>query len=168
MTKWLIPGLLVIALGACSDSVTVTDLGKVKKPSDHALYEQGAYEAKARKVEVPPSVRGRYKSVQVAVGLPGGGQSVRLEVPLQGHAQSAGNGVEVAAKDYLPSFTMIGDLVTSREKGPENPAVWLDVRVHGKEVFRGWVFRDEPDLMAPLVPGYTVRLLGVTANKGRG
>lgn len=163
MAKRLLPLLLIVGLGACSDSVTVTDLGKVKKPAGHDQMAQEALHPKERRVVMPPSVRGKYESVEVLVNLPKGGKPVRLEVPLGGYAQAAGQGVEVAAKDYLPSFAMVGEVITSQENGPANPAVWLDVRVQGQEVFRGWVFRNEPDLMPPLVPGYAVKLLGVKA-----
>lgn len=149
-----------LALAACSDSVQVTDLGPVTKPDGHDQVAQDAREVKVRKVEVPPEIRARFKSVEVAVGLPGGGQPVRLEVPLGGRAESAGAGVVVAAKDYLPSFVILGDSVTTKRDGSDgNPSVWLEVQVKGRKVFNGWAFRDYPELTPPLVPGYSVKLL---------
>lgn len=164
------PLLLLIGLGACSDSVQVTDLGKVRKPAGHDEMAQEAAQPKAYRVEVPVSVRAKYESVEIGLKTPEGGEAIHLQVPIGGYAREAKRGIEVAAKDYLPSFSMTGERITTRENGPENPAVWLDVRVHGKEVFRGWVFRDEPGLIAPLIPGYSVDLLGVrtTAGKGKG
>lgn len=155
------PLLLLLGLGACSDSVQVTDLGKVQKPAGHDQMVQEATQPKAYRVEVPVSVRAKYKSVEIGLKMPKGGEAIHLQVPIGGYAREAKRGIEVAAKDYLPSFSMAGERITTREGGPENPAVWVDVRVHGKEVFRGWVFRDEPGLTAPLVPGYSVDLLGV-------
>lgn len=151
---------LVLLLAACSDSVQVTDLGPVMKPDGHDQVAQDVREVKVRKVDVPPEVRARFKSVEMSVGLPGGGQPVRLEVPLGGRAESAGAGIVVAAKDYLPSFVIQGDTVTSKQGGSaENPSVWLEVQVKGRKVFSGWAFRDYPDLTPTLVPGYSVNLL---------
>lgn len=151
---------VLLALTACSDSMQVTDLGPVMKPDGHDQVAQDAREAKVRKVEVPPEVRARFKSVEVAVGLPGGGRPVRLEVPLGGRAESAGAGIVVAAKDYLPSFVMLEDSVTTKPgDSAENPSVWLEVQVKGRKVFSGWAFRDYPELTPPLVPGHSVKLL---------
>lgn len=148
---------LVLLLAACSDQAAVTDLGPVKKPAGHDRFAEAP---RARKVEVPPEVRARFKSVEVSVGLPGGDRPVRLEAPLGGRAESAGAGIVVAAKDYLPSFVIQGDTVTSKQGGSaENPSVWLEVQVKGRKVFSGWAFRDYPELTPSLVPGYSVRLL---------
>ncbi len=148
---------LVLLLAACSDQASVSDLGPVKKPAGH---DQFAGAPQARKVEVPSEVRARFKSVEVSVGLPSGGQSTRLEVPLGRQAESTGAEIMVAAKDYLPSFVILGDTVTTKPGGStENPSVWLEVQVKGRKVFSGWAFRDYPELTPPIVPGYSVKLL---------
>lgn len=152
--------LVLLALAACSDSVQVTDLGPVTKPDGHDQAAQDARGVKVRKVEVPPEVRARFKSVEVAVALPGGDRPVRLEVPLGGRAESDGAGIVVAAKDYLPSFVISGDSITTQPgDSAGNPSVWLEVQVKGRKVFSGWAFRDYPELTPPLVPGYGVKLL---------
>lgn len=156
MSKYLIAFVLA-ALAACTDQAPVTDLGTAKKPIGHDRITETP---RVRKVEVPPEVRERFKSVEVSLSLPGGSPPVRLSVPLGGRAESPGAGIVVTAKDYLPSFVIMGDTVTTKQDGSaENPSVWLEVQVKGRKVFNGWAFRDYPDLTAPLVPGYSVKLL---------
>ena len=162
MSKYLIiPTLLMLA--ACNDQASVTDMGLVKKPAGHdqlAEAPQVAQVAQVRKVEVPPEVRARFKRVEVLISLPGGGKPVHLDVPLGGRAESAGAGIVVEAKDYLPSFVIEGDTVTNKPgDAAENPSVWLEVQVKGRKVFSGWAFRDYPELTTPLVPGYSAKLL---------
>lgn len=159
MSKYLIIPILLM-LAACNDQVSVTDMGLVKKPVGHDQLAEAPQVAQVRKVEVPPEVRARFKRVEVLITLPGGGQPVHLDVPLGGRAESAGAGIVVEAKDYLPSFVIDGDTVTNKPGDTaENPSVWLEVQVKGRKVFSGWAFRDYPELTTPLVPGYSAKLL---------
>lgn len=148
-----------IVLTACSDGVEVTDLGKLEKPAEH---EQAAATVEApapmeRQVVVPDEVQKKFGAVTLAMTRRPEAKEQRLTLKL-GSTQTD-DGLTVMARDYLPAFVMQAATITSDGVEESNPAVWVEVREGEAVLFRGWLFRDYPELNPPVDPTFTLRLV---------
>lgn len=99
--------------------------------------------AAPRQVVVPDEVTNTWKAVVLEVTDKESGKSQDVTVDI---GQSATvDGLEVTVENFLPSFSMGGGQITSKSAATDNPAVQLEVKEGGTEVFSGWLFSLYPD-----------------------
>lgn len=150
-------------LVACGDGVEVTDLGKLEKPAEH---EQAVASVQApapveRQVVVPDEVQQKFGAVTLTMKRRPEAKEQRLTLKL-GTTQTSGE-LTVTARDYLPAFVMQAATITSDGVEESNPALWVEV-VEGKTLlYRGWLFRDYPELNPPQDPAFEIRLVEALA-----
>lgn len=154
-----------LLLTACGDSVEVTDLGKLEKPAQHDAAAATVQEAPAeveRRVVVPDEVRKRFTAVTLTIKR--GAEATPLRLTQQLGTTRQLNGLTLTVGDYLPAFFMDNGAFSSQGSDESNPAVWLEAVDGAKLLYRGWLFRDYPELNPPQEPGFEILL--VEAVKG--
>ena len=55
-------------------------------------------------------------------------------------------GLVVKVLGFVPDFAMGADRITTKSMQDGNPAVKLQVLDGGREIFKGWAFRDYPEM----------------------
>jgi hypothetical protein len=113
---------------------------------------------------VDDEVRKHWSAVELTVRekKPGGGAQT-LRVPLGGEATVPGTGIIIRVLSFVPDFAMGADSITTKSMRDVNPAVKIQVIEGGKELFKGWSFRNVPDMHSFTDPRYTIRLTRVIA-----
>lgn len=94
--------------------------------------------AAPRAVVVPEEVSKSWKAVvlQVTDKKTNKTQDVKVDI---GQTAKVGD-LEVTVESFLPSFTMGGGNITSKNNNTENPAAKVIVKEKGAEIFAGWLF----------------------------
>jgi len=156
--RWLLVGA-VLLLGGCGEQAEVIDLGPVSEAPepDEVVRLQDATPHAQRQVQTPSELDGRYRQVRLSLQLPGG-EAQAFDLPLDGKSHEVAGGT-LLARDYLPAFLIRGGEITSDGLEEKNPAVYLEWRHQGRLLFKGWCFRNYPDLNTVKTPGYQLRLL---------
>ncbi len=119
-----------------------------------------------RTLRVPDSVKGKWQAVKLQVTPKGGGQARVLTVKLGGDAAVPDSGLTVHATEFLPALQVVSDGVTSASNQPVNPAALVSISEAGKEIFRGWLFGNFPDMQPFEHPKFRITLIEGVPAKG--
>jgi len=118
------------------------------------------------RTEVPEDITAFWKGIKVEVVANETGKKETLTLEIGKSEQISGSDLNVKALNFLPSFKMDGQVVTSTSNETTNPASQVVVYEGDKEIFRGWLFALFPTTHAFLHPKYSIILLeGVKAGK---
>jgi hypothetical protein len=102
-------------------------------------------------VEVPSSVKGKWKAVVLEVTNKKTNKSSDYTVNLNSDLKIPNSDLKVAVGEFLPDFRMEGLKLTSVSDQPNNPAVGIRVYEGGKQIFPaegkkwGWLY-ERPEL----------------------
>ena len=154
-------GLLVVALIA-----TVAFSGCKKKEEKQAQEMMPPHGMTGPKVEtvvlVPDSVKGKWKSVKLAVTDKTTGKSTEHDVAIASKLNVPGSDLVVEVLYFLPDFSMDGNVRTSRSNEPKNPAAQIRVTEGGKEIYKNWLFAQLKSPHAFQHEKYDISLAGYT------
>jgi len=108
-------------------------------------------------VVVPAEVQKKFAAVTLIMKRRAEAREVHITQKL-GETRETG-GITLTVRDYLPAFVMQGGVVTSDGSAELNPAVWVEAREGTTLLYRGWLFRDYPELNPPQDPAFEIRLI---------
>ncbi|AAR33373.1 DUF2155 domain-containing protein [Geobacter sulfurreducens] len=150
--------LVVVAL-----TVMVAVAGCSKKEEQKAGGDAGAQHGQAAKKEsvvvVPDNVKGKWKSVKIAVTDKAANKESVYTINVGAELAIPESNLTIAVDNFLPHFTMDGTTLTSQSNEPKNPAAQIRILEGGKEVFKGWLFSLYPTTHAFNHPKYGFTLV---------
>jgi hypothetical protein len=115
--------------------------------------------AKAERAVLDEEVRKRWKAVELIVHEKApGGISRKVQVAIGAEVAVEGLPLVIRALGFVPDFAMGTDSVATKSMEAVNPAVKIQVLDSGREIFKGWAFRDYPDMHSFEDPRYTIML----------
>lgn len=117
-----------------------------------------------RKVIIPDIVKGKWASVTLEVKNKQTSKAQNLTVNLNSEVSVPETDLKVKVGEFLPAFTM-SDVITSSSNEPKNPAVHITVFEKGKEIFKGWIYQNFPEIHAFEHDKYSIILKSATAKK---
>ncbi|MDA8079189.1 MAG: DUF2155 domain-containing protein [Nitrospiraceae bacterium] len=97
-------------------------------------------------VNVPDSVKGKWKAVVLAVEDKKTKKTTDYTVNLNSDLKIPNSNLKVVVGDFLPDFKMDGLNITSMSNEPNNPAVRVKVMEGDKEIFKGWLYQKFPTI----------------------
>ena len=122
-------------------SVAVAGCKKKEEPQPEVMPPHGMTEQKQDAViVVPDSVKGKWKSVKIAVLDKTTQTSVEYDVAIGSETAVPNSDLIIKVDNFLPDFIMEGSVRTSASNEPKKPAAQVRVMEGGKEVFKGWLF----------------------------
>jgi hypothetical protein len=113
-------------------------------------------------IVVPDSVKGKWKSVKVAVLDRKSGKSAEYDVAIGSEVSVPGSGLVIKVDNFFPDFIMDGPVRTSASNEPKKPAAQVRIMEGGKEVFKGWLFYKLQSPHDFNHPTYAVTVAGFT------
>jgi hypothetical protein len=141
--------------------------GKKKDPVKPAAAppSQDTTIRKQAEVAVPPSVKGKWKSVKLSIIDKETGKEGYVTIDIGKTMKVNGTNLVIKVENFLPHFIMDGTTLTSSSNSPKNPAVQLHVTENGQEVFKGWLFTLYPNTHASQHSRYGFGLVDFTPAK---
>lgn len=112
-------------------------------------------------IEVPASVRVRWKAVGIAVIDKATARQNVYNVPVDGKITIPSSSMTIRVEAFLPSFIKEGATITSRSDELRNPAAKVLIKDGNNTVFNGWLFAKYPNTHAYLHPRYGFTLIDV-------
>jgi len=111
-------------------------------------------------IEVPQSVKDRYTGVVMAVGNRKTREIKKFTMGLGETTKVPGTDYTIKVGEYLPTWSMNGNVVTSRKDEPDDPAVRATIYESGNKVFDGFIFQRHrtPSF---ITDNYVIGLVGV-------
>jgi hypothetical protein len=109
-------------------------------------------------IEVPETVKGKWKSVTLVIEDKEKKQFKDLGVKVGETAKIPGSDLSITVKEFFPSFVMRGSNITSASNETNNPAAQVVVQEGGSEIFNGWLFARYPTTHAFSHPKYAITL----------
>jgi hypothetical protein len=171
---------LLFAMGACKKKeeqpVPQTGVpGQQQLPPGHpAMPEQGMTPQGMSQnvivpkgemsVNVPASVKGRWKAVVLTVENKETGKTADYTVSLHSDFKIPNSDLKVTVGDFLPDFRMEGRTITSASNVPNNPAVGIRIFEGGNQIFPtpgkkwGWLYTKFPTMHPFEHPKYAIVL----------
>ena len=67
-------------------------------------------------------------------------------IPIGGKVAISGSNIEVQTGDFLPDLKIEGNIYSSDSTQLLNPAIHVEIKEGGKEVFKGWLFQKFPSV----------------------
>ena len=121
----------------------------------------------AERAVLDDEVRKHWQAVEVLVHdkQPGGSEK-KVRVAIGSEMAVAGTPLTVRVLGFVPDFAMGTDSVTTKSMKDVNPAVKVEVLEGGKTLFKGWAFRDFPDMHSFEDPRYTITMTRAVAAGG--
>jgi hypothetical protein len=113
-------------------------------------------------VVVPDAVKGKWKSVKIAVLEKSSGKSTEYDVTIGSKLAIPGSDLVIAVDNFFPDFVMDGGTRTSRSNEPKNPAAQVRIAENGTEIYKNWLFALLKTPHAFQHPKYEVSLTGYT------
>jgi hypothetical protein len=115
-------------------------------------------------VNVPEDVKGKWKSVVLAVEQKDTGKVADYTVNLHSDFKIPNTDLKITVGDFLPDFRMEGLNITSASNVPNNPAVGIRIFERGKQIFPapgkkwGWLYGKFPTMHPFAHPKYAIVL----------
>ncbi|MDD2320773.1 MAG: DUF2155 domain-containing protein [Geobacteraceae bacterium] len=123
--------LITVALFA---GCTKSDENKAVAPDPHdAMMAQPV-------IVVPDTVKGKWKSVKIAVLDKSSGKSTDYDIAIGSKVAVPDSDLVIAVDTFFPDFVMDGATRTSRSNEPKNPAAQIRVEEKGTEIYKNWLF----------------------------
>jgi hypothetical protein len=111
------------------------------------------------KIEVPDSVKAKYKVVTMGVGNRETKEIKKFKVKIGETAKVPGTDYTVKVDAYLPQWLLRGDTATTKSDEPEDPAVRATIYEKGKPVLDGFIFQKHKT-PSFITDKYVIGLLG--------
>jgi hypothetical protein len=96
-------------------------------------------------------------------GKRAGDRELTMQVPVGGEKAFEGTPITVRVLNFVPDFAMGTDSVTTKSMKDANPAAKIEILDGGKALFKGWAFRDFPDMHSFEDPRYTIKMIRAVA-----
>jgi len=148
--------ILVMAAIAVPGCKKKEEQAPVEGMPPHGMMEQKA----APVVVVPDSVKGKWKAVKIAVVDKSTSKSTEYAIEIGKTFPVPNTDLVITVENFLPDFTMDGNIRTSKSDEPKNPAAQVLITDKGQEVYKNWLFAL---LKSPHVfehPKYDITLVG--------
>ncbi len=97
-----------------------------------------------KKIVIPEEVKKGWKGAKIEVEFKQKKSKKTFNVDLNSTFKVPDSDLVLAVGDFLPHFTMNGDSITSSSNKLENPALHIEIKQGGKELFNGWLFGKFP------------------------
>jgi Uncharacterized protein conserved in bacteria (DUF2155) len=110
-------------------------------------------------VVVPENVKGKWKSVKIAITDKTVNKEAIYTVAIGGQFAIPNTNLSIKVENFLPHFTMEGTTLTSQSNEPKNPAAQVRIYENGTEIFKGWLFSLYPTTHALQHPRYGFSLV---------
>jgi hypothetical protein len=119
-----------------------------------------------RSIRVPEEVRGKWQAVKLRVEEKGGGKPPQtVTVKLGDQFDIPGSKLRIRVTEFLPALQVSGNEITSGSNNPTNPAALVAVSEAGKEIFKGWLFANFPEMQPFEHPTHRITLVeGIPAS----
>ena len=150
-----------LLVAASLSLVSVIACGKAQPPqqAQQAAQQNPAIPKMGKPVvEVPASVKGKWKAVVLVVEEKDKKAFKEHTVGIGEKYTMPGSDLSIEVKEFFPSFVMQGSSITSISNEPNNPAAQVVVSEGGSEVFNGWLFAKYPTTHAFSHPKYAITL----------
>ncbi|RQW89481.1 MAG: DUF2155 domain-containing protein [Geobacter sp.] len=145
--------IATVAVGGCKK--------KEEKAPAEGMPPHGMMEQKAEPVVViPESVKGEWKAVKIAVADKSSGKITEYDVEIGTTFPVPNSDLVITVKNFLPDFTMDGNVRTSKSDKPKNPAAQVLITEKGKEIYKNWLFALLKSPHAFQHPKYDITLVG--------
>jgi hypothetical protein len=148
--------ILVIATVAVGGCKKKEEKAPVEGMPPHGMMEQKAEPV----VVIPESLKGKWKAVKIAVADKSSGKSTEYEVEIGKTFPVPNSELVITVENFLPDFTMDGNVRTSRSDEPKNPAAQVMITEKGKEIYKNWLFALLKSPHAFQHPKYDITLVG--------
>lgn len=150
---------IVCALGVFSGCSKKEEPAKPSTPTPPA---RDTVIRKHTEVAVPPSVKGKWKSVKLSIMDKETNKEGFVTIDIGKTMKINGTNLVIKVENFLPHFIMDGTTLTSSSNAPKNPAVQIHITENGKEVFNGWLFTLYPNTHASQHSRYGFGLVDFT------
>ncbi len=98
------------------------------------------------KVIIPDAIKGKWKGVILTVIDKQTANGKDYNIPIGGKVAISGSNIEVQTGDFLPDLKIEGNIYSSDSTQLLNPAIHVEIKEGGKEVFKGWLFQKFPSV----------------------
>lgn len=98
------------------------------------------------KVIIPDAIKGKWKGVILTVIDKQSMNGKDYNIPIGGKVSISGSNIEVQTGDFLPDLKIEGNIYSSDSTQLLNPAIHVEIKDGGKEVFKGWLFQKFPSV----------------------
>jgi hypothetical protein len=97
-----------------------------------------------KKIVVPDDVKKAWKGAKIEVEYKAKKAKKTFTVDLNSEFKVPDSDLTLKIGEFLPHFAMNGDAISSASAKLENPALRVEIKQGGKEVFKGWLFGKFP------------------------
>ena len=97
-------------------------------------------------IVIPDSVKGKWRGVILTIEDKKSNTKKDYELKLNSEFNIPDSKIVIKTGDFLPSFTMDGNIYTSKSNNSDNPGVNITVTESGKVIFKGWMFSKFPTM----------------------
>ena len=98
------------------------------------------------KVIITDAIKGKWKGVILTVIDKQTANTKDYNIPIGGKVAISGSNIEVQTGDFLPDLKIEGNIYSSDSTQLLNPAIHVEIKEGGKEVFKGWLFQKFPSV----------------------
>ncbi|MEK6584114.1 MAG: DUF2155 domain-containing protein [Nitrospirota bacterium] len=98
------------------------------------------------KVIIPDAIKGKWKGVILTVIDKQTANAKDYNIPIGGKVAISGSNIEVQTGDFLPDLKIEGNIYSSDSTQLLNPAIHVEIKEGGKELFKGWLFQKFPSV----------------------
>jgi len=153
--------LKVVAILAVAAIAVAGCKKKEEKPAIEGMPPHAMMESKEKPVVVvPESEKGKWKAVKIAVTDKDSKKSTEYDVEIGKSFPVPNSDLVVTVENFLPDFTMDGNVRTSKSDEPKNPAAQVVITENGKEIYKNWLFMVLQSPHAFQHSKYDIKLVG--------
>jgi hypothetical protein len=157
---------LPIAAGLVCSLGVLSGCSKKEEPAKPSQTTQPTQDTtvirKQAEVAVPPSVKGKWKSVKLSIIDKETNKEGFVIIDIGKTMKINGTNLVITVENFLPHFIMDGTTLTSSSNSPKNPAVQVHITENGQDVFKGWLFTLYPNTHASQHSRYGFGLVDFT------
>lgn len=106
--------------------------------------DMGGGSGVAKKIVVPDAVKKAWKGAKIEVEYKQKKSKKTFNVDLNSEFNVPDSDLTLKIGEFLPHFAMTGESITSNSNNLENPALRVEIKQGGKELFAGWLFGKFP------------------------
>jgi len=155
--------LLSLSVGCKNKEVSQQSRSAVETPMNPAPAPGSSAapggQAQPERIVIDDEVRTSWKAVELlVVEKKPGGASQTVQVGLGGESPVAGTALSIKVLGFVPDFAMGNDSIITKSMQDVNPAVKIQILENGKELFKGWAFRNFPTMHPFEDPRYRITL----------
>ncbi|MDD2337983.1 MAG: DUF2155 domain-containing protein [Geobacteraceae bacterium] len=148
--------ILVVATVAVTGCKKKEERSPVERMPPHGMMEQKGTPI----VVIPDSEKGKWKAVKIAVADKSSGKSTEYDVEIGKTFPIPNTDLVIIVENFLPDFTMDGNIRTSKSDELKNPAAQVLITEKEKEVYKNWLFGILKSPHAFQHPKYDITLVG--------